>query len=88
MKLGIPKEHGVLLNTHNDIKLCMFTGHIMSLVDTAMSGSHPHLCVVTGGGWQLLVEPWRAIEGIASVKRDVMDIQIHYQGSTIKQAEL
>ena len=25
--------------------------------------AHPHLYVVSGGLWQLLVEPWRVVEG-------------------------
>jgi hypothetical protein len=27
--------------------------------------AHPHLNVISGGLWQLLIEPWRGIEGTA-----------------------
>ena len=36
---------------------------------SALISAHSHLNTVSGGKWQLLVEPWRVVEGAAVVQR-------------------
>ena len=37
------------------------------LIGTWLVSAHPHVNVISGGPWQLPVEPWRVVEGAACV---------------------
>ena len=43
-----------------NINLYFCYGYVLS---ETLILTHPHLDVVSGGLWQLLVEPWRVVEG-------------------------
>ena len=54
------KRKGLLHIYLNDLNLYV-------LIATLLVSAHPHVNVLSGGPWQLPVEPWRVVEGAACV---------------------
>ena len=53
-----------------DVNLHYFDSSIF--IPGQIIAAHPHLNIVSGGVWKLLVEPWRSVEGAACVLQNII----------------
>ena len=61
------------------VHLCNLNEYVF--IRTFFISAHPHLNVISGGLWQLLVEPWRIVKGAACIGTSAISVKAKLRSS-------